>query len=457
MNVWHRLKNRVVQWTQPTEPSPLSATEDEDNNPLSQARLSLRALLEDQRVPESVRETLADDFQQIEVMLDKLEQGHLHIAVFGRVSVGKSALLNALLGKQHFSTSPLHGETRHAQLAQLEEYDAGGLFLIDTPGINEVDGESRGRLAKEVASRADLILFVCDGDLTQTEIETLEELKNSQRPILLVLNKADRYTSQELSILRSTLLKHTKGLIPEGHFVTASAQPPERIYLQVDAAGNETEFRKQAIPDIALLRERLWTIMESEGSTLAALNAGLAASDLAEQVGLRIIKVQQGVSEKLIRAYCVSKGVLVAANPVPATDLFAAIAVDVAMISHLSRLYESPLTRSEAGTLIRTIAAQMALLMGTVWGVHLLSSALKTSSFGLSTMLTASAQGGVAYYSCYVVGQAANQYFAQGRSWGEKGPKKMVQEILNSIDRDSILMEAKEEIRLRLKAIKTLT
>ncbi|MDJ0871668.1 MAG: 50S ribosome-binding GTPase, partial [Gammaproteobacteria bacterium] len=93
---------------------------------MDQARESLRALVEDPRVPDRVRASLSREFEQVQTMLDKLEQGHLHIAVFGRVSVGKSALLNALLDRQVFSTSPLHGETREMKVASWEEREAGG-------------------------------------------------------------------------------------------------------------------------------------------------------------------------------------------------------------------------------------------------------------------------------------------------------------------------------------------
>ncbi|MCB1771893.1 MAG: 50S ribosome-binding GTPase, partial [Candidatus Competibacteraceae bacterium] len=127
---------------------------------LALARESLRDLLDDQRVPPPVRKALADEYQQLQVLLEKIEQGHIHIAVFGRVSVGKSALLNALLGETRFSTSPLHGETTRAAHARWQEYDAGGVFLIDTPGINEVAGEEREQLAHDVASRSDLVMFV---------------------------------------------------------------------------------------------------------------------------------------------------------------------------------------------------------------------------------------------------------------------------------------------------------
>ena len=130
--------------------------------------------------------------------------------------------------------------------------------------------------------------------------------------------------------------------------------------------------------------------------------------------------------------------------------LVAAAAVDVTMVVHLSRTYGLPLARAEAGQLIRTIGAQMALLMGTVWTVHLLSSALKLGTGGLSAIATGSAQGVVAYYSTYVVGQAAERYFAMGKSWGDAGPRVVVAEILESVDRQSILRQARDDLKARL-------
>ena len=105
-----------------------------------------------------------------------------------------------------------------------------------------------------------------------------------------------------------------------------------------------------------------------------------------------------------------------------------------------------------AGALVTKICAQMLLLMGSVWAVHLISSALKLGKTGLSAVVTGGAQGAVAYYSTYVVGQAAERYLAHGKSWGEAGPKYVVREILDNLDRDSIIDQAKQDIRARLSA-----
>lgn len=383
-------------------------------------------------------------------MLDKLEHGHIHIAVFGRVSVGKSALVNALLGEARFATSPLHGETRSVQRGHWQEFRDGNVYLIDTPGINEVDGEERERLASEVAGRADLILFVVDGDLTAVELASLERLLQSSRPLLLVLNKADRYDDQERVQLRAALQHHTQGLLHDDDLVLAAAAPALQWVVRVDAEGNEQETQRQPPADVSALKQRLWQILEREGQTLAALNASLFAGQLSDAVAQRVLLARRTLGEQIIRTWCIGKGVAVALNPVPVADLVAAAVVDISMIVHLSRSYGLPLTRAEAGSLVKTIGTQMVLLMGTVWAVHLAASALKLGTGGLSAIVTGGAQGVVAYYSTYVVGRAAERYLANGKSWGDAGPKLAVREILDSLDRQSILDQAKADIRSRL-------
>jgi small GTP-binding protein len=399
-----------------------------------------------------VRRVLSSDFSEIQAMLDKLENSHIHIAVFGRVGVGKSALLNALLGERRFSTSPLHGETRRAQSAAWEEWEEGGVFLIDTPGINDVEGEERERHTRAAVNRSDLILFVVDGDLSSTEFTALKKLLAEHRPVVLVLNKADLYTLQDKRLLLQQLKTRTAGLIPDSRIVVSAASPADRVYLQVDDKGKESMTTRATPPVVDELRYTLWSILENEGKTLAALNATLFAGKLSDAVNQRIITIKKDLAEKLIRNYCILKGAVVGLNPIPISDLVAAGAVDVSLVLHLGRIYGLPIDYSEAGKLIRTIGAQMVLIMGSVWAVHFIASALKGGTAGLSTVLTAATQGAVAYYSAYVVGETAQTYFAQGRSWGPKGPKRVVQDILDNLDRDSLLADARQQILARLRA-----
>ncbi len=417
---------------------------------LELARESLRELINDARLPDGVRESLAHDYEAVEGMLDKLEHGHLHLAVFGRVSTGKSSLLNALIGEETFSVSPLHGETRHSSMQPWSEVEAGGVFLIDTPGLDEAGGEEREAMAREVAGRSDLVIFVLDSDITDTELHALRTLLAQGRPVLLALNKSDLFTGDEKAALLQSIRDKTDGMVDSAHILAVAAQPRPQIVVEVDENGRETECERQRAPDIEKLRLWLWDILDAEGKTLAALNASLFAADLSDQVGRRILAARREIGEKLVRTYCVGKGIAVAFNPVPVADLFAAAFIDVGMVVHLSRVYDLPLSQKEAGSLVKVIVAESAALMGTVWALHFVSSALKVGTAGLSTIVTAGAQGAIAYYSTYVVGQVASKYLGQGKSWGEGGPKHVVKQILNSLDRDTVLADARREIQVRL-------
>jgi hypothetical protein len=88
-------------------------------------------------------------------------------------------------------------------------------------------------------------------------------------------------------------------------------------------------------------------------------------------------------------------------------------------------------------------------LMGAYWGVNLVSSALKTASAGLSTALTAGAQGALAWYATYLTGKIAQSWFSRGKSWGKTGPRETARQIMDSLDRDSLLRRARDEITAR--------
>ena len=150
----------------------------------AQAAASLRKLIEDKDIPEAVRKAMAPEFAELARALAKLDNDELHIAAFGRVSVGKSALLNGLLGREEFTVGVLHGTTIGAEqerwrsssavspdgeaFSPSETVRGTSIHVIDTPGIDELGGEARERLAYTAAQRVDLILFVVDGDITDT-------------------------------------------------------------------------------------------------------------------------------------------------------------------------------------------------------------------------------------------------------------------------------------------------
>lgn len=131
------------------------------------------------------------------------------IAIIGRPNVGKSTLLNALLGQKIAAVSPRPQTTRRRQLGILTLKDAQ-LIFVDTPGLHSAKhklGEFLNQESQEALDGVDLILWLVDASTAPTEEDTqiANLLKGVARrtPRMLVLNKIDLVKPEDLSARES--------------------------------------------------------------------------------------------------------------------------------------------------------------------------------------------------------------------------------------------------------------
>jgi GTPase len=252
-----------------------------------QAQSALSLLVQRMDLTEQERVGLETEIQQLQVMLEKLEHQVVHIAVFGMVSRGKSSLLNALLGQSVFETGPLHGVTRASQqvswqvkepiedpalqdVVRISLAGAGRsrIELIDTPGIDEVDGQTRETMAREVAKQADLILFVVAGDITRVEYDALAELRNASKPMLLVFNKIDQYPKADRQVIYEKIRDdRVRELLSPNEIVMAAAAPLVAKPMQ-QPDGNWSAELVPGPPQIQDLKLKILEVLEREGKAL---------------------------------------------------------------------------------------------------------------------------------------------------------------------------------------------
>ena len=470
--------------------TPWSFTEITNQIHYRKAQRSLRNLLRNLDLTQQERTDLESDIDRLTVMLDKLEHSVVQIAVFGIVGRGKSSVLNALVGKEVFTTGALHGVTRNIERADwdLERIESQSslpdlkatsevqsikrltisqtasnnqIQLLDTPGIDEVGGETREALAKNLATKVDLILFVIAGDLTQVEYDALSQLRSAGKPMLLVFNKIDLYPETDRQAIYTKIRdERVKELISPDEIVMVAASPVE--VRGVKGQNGKLQLKRvKGQPQIEDLKLKILELLDREGKSLIALNSMLYADTINEHILQKKLEIRDSAANELIHKGSMVKATATALNPVTAIDLFAGAIVDVGLILSLSRLYGIPMTQQGAIALLKKIALGMGGIGASELLANLGLSSLKgilgvsipaTGGLALAPYFSvAIAQGAVAGVSSYAIGQISKTYLANGASWGEQAPKTVVRDILDSLDEESILHRIRTELKAKLQ------
>ncbi len=128
-----------------------------------------------------------------------------YVAIIGRPNVGKSTLINRVLGQKLCITSRRPQTTRHRILG-IKTTDDSQLIYVDTPGLHIDDKRAMNKYMNRAAASSidhvDVILFVVDGmNWTEEDEQVLVRLKaNAEAPVILVINKMDKLADKEVML-----------------------------------------------------------------------------------------------------------------------------------------------------------------------------------------------------------------------------------------------------------------
>jgi hypothetical protein len=401
--------------------------------------------------------------QTLKSALEKLDQKVIRIATFGLVSRGKSTVVNALLGQKVLETGAVHGITRWPKAVRwTPPGEKVQVELIDTPGLDEIEGEERARMAKEVVRQSDLILFIVAGDITRTEYEALCELRQSHKPLILVFNKIDLYpeTDQQAIYQQLRSLGEEMPLVSANEIVLVAAEPsPMQVRVEWQD-GTVTHEWENPPPQVDALKQKILDILNQEGKSLLALNALFQAREAENQIAVETLRHRDAQAEAIIWKYTKYKALAVAINPIALVDVVGGTVADLALIRALARLYGLPMTSYEAGRLWRKILISAGTTLLSEVGSSLLLGFGKSGAAVTTVMENpgaiatyagvALAQGGVAGYGAYAVGKAAQVYLEKGCSWGSLGASTVIQDILQQVEPNTIIYRLRQELEQQL-------
>ena len=268
------------------------------------------------------------------------ESQSIHLCFFGEISTGKSSLIKALIPDADVAINPVGGSTIDVRHYRWRDKSGTQVLLTDVPGTGAVDGEL-DEVASEEARRAHLVLFVCDGDLSRSESQTVEWLLAMEKPMVLVLNKTDQYSDEEQAMLMAKLLDRMADLGSEGmqDQVVAVSAGGEIDVVEKQAGGGETTVRRRRAADIGVLVVAInrlldWSIDDLDVERDRAVFR-LAADKLAEaESEYRAQRAEQIIRSSTRKAVV---GALAAVSP--GTDIVIQGYIGTTMTKELCRLY----------------------------------------------------------------------------------------------------------------------
>jgi len=401
---------------------PIKSERRKNAPPLTQAEIEGR-LLE--------AESAGVDVSKAQAELRELAQRRnaVHLCFFGEVSSGKSSLIRALVPEADVTVDVVAGSTGEVRHYRWRHDDGAEILLTDVPGIGGTEG-GLTEMATAEAQRANVVLFVCDSDLTRPEVNAVSSLLEFDKPLVIVLNKADRYSPDEQAALMQKLLERVDtvgGSLAREHVVAVSAGGEVEV-VERAADGGEQTVRRTRPADIGVLVVAINHLLAEEGDAIDVLRERAVFKMAAARLAEAEAEYRAQRSEQVIRSATRKAIVGALAAISPGTDILIQGYIGTAMTQELCRLYGAaprdldieeflslsqsrvgralPLTLAVAGNGLKAFPG-----LGTVAGglVHAVAYGLIFDALGRSLVLTLSKHG-------ELVPEAAAKEFEEGIS-----------------------------------------
>ncbi|MES9972331.1 MAG: Era-like GTP-binding protein [Candidatus Thiodiazotropha sp.] len=272
--------------------------------------------------------------QELRELDQRAAQLTLYVVFFGAVSAGKSALIKAITEVEEIEVDPRAGTTRgiaHYRYGEGEDVD---LQLTDAPGILDPNPE-HGRIAREEARRAHLVIYVCDGELTRDQYLELSALQALERPLIVALNKQDRYSEADLEAISTRIKERSPGI----EVVTVQAGGKEEV-TRVDHAGRESQELRDREAMIGALMSAIQRRIGKQRERLEIQRDQSLVRLGAEKLHLATQTHRQQEGKKLVRQYTAKAMMGAMAAISPGTDILIQGYLGVQMVRALTSLYE---------------------------------------------------------------------------------------------------------------------
>ncbi|MHC0065531.1 YcjF family protein [Nostoc sp. UIC 10890] len=321
--------------------------------------------------------------EQVAQLLLELDRQKIKVAVTGGKSVGKSTLIQVL--EQNLETQ---------NFVSLQE---------TAPLFREVGENSDAAILAEVA-KSDFVLFLTNGDLTDSEFQTLQQLKAANQSTILVFNKQDQYLTDESASIFSQLKQRM-----QGNVVATAASPIAIKVRKHEADGSVQEWMEQPAADVQQLTQQLGEVLVQQGQRLVWVTTMRKAGLLKAEAKNWLNGTRRDRATPIIEQYQWIAAAAAFANPVPALDILATAAINAQMVMDLGNIYQQKFSLEQAQTVARAMGSLMLKLGLVELSTKAISTVLKSNA--VTFVAGGVVQGVSAAYLTRVAGLSLVEYF----------------------------------------------
>jgi small GTP-binding protein len=397
-------------------------------NEISEIQADLQEALESlkqhcKKLKDKERQEIEQEFDALNELLERLKTGLIWVCVFGKTSVGKSAVINSLLNDDLADVSAEHDKTTEPTVYKKEPWN-----IIDTPGI--MGKEDYEKSALEEVKKAHGHIFVIDGEPYADEIEMFNTVyeSSSDIPRIVFVNKWDRIQGkEEREITRSKISEKM------GKYVKSSE---DIVYGSAMLYNQHTDsMERQEIPH---LLDCLYESAGTLGLVMNILDPAKRASEVNDKISERIKNARLKIARKVISSFGTVAAVGIIA---PASIVTVYPVLFTTMVYLICKIMGKPVTKISAGKIMwACLKIQGVNGIGGI-AFFVFTDAATTAlsplgglGFALGGLAAIGGTGWYAYSQTVKLGEVTLEYISNDFSWGDREPKEVIEKAKRKVE-----------------------
>ncbi len=304
----------------------------------------------------------SQDLNQLQKQLDNLKQSlnreEIQIAITGTKKVGKTTLLE-LLEKQNLTVD-------------------NKIKFIETEALL-TQTEANDNLAYQKILASELVLFLTDEDIKESQWQIIKQLKTNASRILIIFNKKDRYIPEERALIFNQIQQRVKELISPEEVISIASAPTLKVRKH-QPDGSIQEWIENLPSELENLQQILTQIISQQKQELIWATQWRKAIAIKKQAKAKLNQLRKNQAIPIIEKYQWIAAATAFTNPVAALDLLATVAINAQMLIDLSEIYQQKISLDAAKKASITIGKLMVKLGLVELSTQTISSILKTNT-----------------------------------------------------------------------------